>query len=298
MFKLRTVGASRAMGRGLWAVGQKRSSGAVRAAERDSGPLTAHHSPLTSRPFAFLLSLAALTLSSFAHADEAVQALLKTADHFRLAETAAQVETEIVLAKNGVEEKNRRYSVFTREGRKSVVVMRSPSEKGQKVLMLGDEFWLIMPSSQRPIRITPMQKLLGEASTGDVASMTWAGDYDGTIAGDEACDESDKRQCVHLSLHAQRKGLTYARIELWVAKTNSEPVRAELYVASDKLAKRASFKIEKVDGRPQVSEMTLTDELQAGRTTRIHYLSRVFKAAPDEWYNPMFLTRAEIGSSL
>ena len=46
--------------------------------------------------------------------------------------------------------------------------MQSPAEKGQKVLMLGDDFWLLMPDSQRPLRITPMQKLLGDASTGDI----------------------------------------------------------------------------------------------------------------------------------
>jgi hypothetical protein len=27
--------------------------------------------------------------------------------------------------------------------------MRSPAEAGQKVLMLGDDFWLLMPGSQR-----------------------------------------------------------------------------------------------------------------------------------------------------
>jgi len=42
------------------------------------------------------------------------------------------------------------------------------------VLMLGDDFWLLMPSSQRPLRITPMQKLLGDASTGDIATLSWA----------------------------------------------------------------------------------------------------------------------------
>src|SRR5689334_7594096 len=158
-------------------------------------------------------ALAALLIGSAAHADEGVQQLLKSADEFRLAQTSAQVETEIVLSKNGTEEKNRRYSVFTRENRKTVVVMRSPSEEGQKALMLGDDFWLILPTSQRPIRITPMQKLLGDASTGHVATMTRAGDYDGTVVGDEACGENDTRKCVHLSLHSQRKGLTYARIE-------------------------------------------------------------------------------------
>jgi hypothetical protein len=30
--------------------------------------------------------------------------------------------------------------------------------------MLGDDFWLLLPGSQRALRITPSQKLLGDAS--------------------------------------------------------------------------------------------------------------------------------------
>jgi hypothetical protein len=58
----------------------------------------------------------------------------------------------------------------------------APAERGQKLLMQGDDFWLMMPASQRPLRITPMQKLLGEASTGDIATMTWGEDYDGACS--------------------------------------------------------------------------------------------------------------------
>lgn len=32
--------------------------------------------------------------------------------------------------------------------------------------MLGDNYWLLMPKSRRPIRITPMQKLLGKRRWG------------------------------------------------------------------------------------------------------------------------------------
>ena len=60
---------------------------------------------------------------------------------------------------------------FVQRDHQSLVLMRSPAEAGQKVLMLGDDFWLLMPGSQRPLRITPAQKLLGDASTGDIATL-------------------------------------------------------------------------------------------------------------------------------
>jgi hypothetical protein len=73
--------------------------------------------------------------------------------------------------------------------------MRSPAEPGQKVLMLGDDFWLLMPGSQRAMRITPMQKLLGDASTGDIATMNWADDYGGSVVGEEPCGEPAQPCC-------------------------------------------------------------------------------------------------------
>jgi len=241
-----------------------------------------------------LTALIACTLLPFAHADDNIQALLKKADAYRLSETAMQVETQIIVSKNGHPDKDRQYLVLVRENRQSLVLMRSPAEKGQKVLMLGDDFWLIMPNSQRPMRITPTQKLLGDASTGDIATLNWAGDYDGKIVAEEPCEEGSKARCTHLSLSSQRKGVTYARIELWLAVGSAEPVRSDLYVQSDKLAKQARFVVDKVDGRRLVKEMILSDQIEKSRETTVRYLTRTPKRAPDEWYNPMFLTRAEI----
>ena len=157
----------------------------------------------------------AFTLTALAVQAQDVTALLKSADKFRMSADNLQVETQInVLNADGSPNKERRYTVFAQAGRQSLVLMQSPAEKGQKVLMLGDDFWLLMPNSQRPLRITPMQKLLGDASTGDVATMSWAEDYSGKLIGEEPCDEgaAAKLTCLHLSLNARRKGVTYQRI--------------------------------------------------------------------------------------
>jgi hypothetical protein len=238
-----------------------------------------------------LLSIIAAASIAGSAAAADVHVLLKTADGYRLPADALKVETEVKLYKGGTLDKERRYSVYVKPGRRSLVLMQSPSEKGQKVLMIGDEFWQIMPQSQRPIRITPLQKLLGDASVGDIATMSWSEDYAGTVVGEESVGGT---ACLHLSLTAQRKGVSYQRIELYLAKADSRPVKAGLYVASDKLAKQATFTVEDVDGRPQVSAMTLIDEIQTGRQTVIRYLKRQERSIPDEFYNPMFLTRNDL----
>lgn len=219
--------------------------------------------------------------------------VLQTADRYRSGSGNLQVETQVrVLHADGSLDKERRYQVFVQAGRKSLVLMQSPVEKGQKVLMLGDDFWLVMPASQRPLRITPMQKLLGDASTGDIATLRWADDYSAQWVGEEPCaNDAPTPSCLHLSLRATRKGVTYQRIELWLGNTRHEPVRADLYVQSDKLAKQARFVLDKTAQPVTVSEMVLTDRLSNQKETRIRYLGRKERTVPEEWLNPMFLAR-------
>ncbi|MDR3367635.1 outer membrane lipoprotein-sorting protein [Rhodoferax sp.] len=260
--------------------------------------------PRTLLPLA--LSLLAATATANVHAQD-VPTLLKAADKFRMSADNLQVDTLInVQNADGSPDKERRYKVFAQAGRKSLVLMQSPAEAGQKVLMLGDDFWLLMPNSQRPLRITPMQKLLGDASTGDIATMSWAEDYTGKLVGEEACaapaanpaavasiaaSAAQAPTCLHLSLNATRKGVTYQRIELWLGKARHEPVRADLYVLSDKLAKQARFVMDKATTPTTVTEMVLTDQVSNHKTTHVRYLNRQERVVPPEWLNPMFLVR-------
>ena len=219
--------------------------------------------------------------------------MLKAADRFRMSADNLQVETQInVVNADGSPDKERRYTVFVQAQRQSLVLMKSPAEQGQKVLMLGDDFWLLMPQSQRPLRITPMQKLLGDASTGDIATLSWADDYTGKLLGEESCAASSQvpaQPCWHLSLSARRKGVTYQRIELWLGRVKHQPLKADLYVLSEKLAKQARFVFDDAAAPALVTEMVLTDQVSNHKTTHVRYLSRKVRQVPPNWLNPMFL---------
>jgi hypothetical protein len=125
--------------------------------------------------------------------------------------------------------------------------------------------------------------------------MSWADDYAGKLVGEEPCDEAGtvkaKQSCLHLSLSASRKGVTYQRIELWVGKPRFEPVRADLYVLSDKLAKQATFVMDKPAAPTTVLEMVLFDQVSNHKSTHVRYLNRKARQVPPEWLNPMFLVR-------
>jgi hypothetical protein len=236
---------------------------------------------------ALLVAPAAPGLSLAQSATPSAADILQAADRFRLFAQNMQVETRVTTSTpDGSDAKERLYTVFVQADRKSLVLMRSPAEKGQRVLMLGDDFWLVMPGSARPMRITPMQKLLGEASVGDIATMNWSGDYSAERVGDEDCGQ---RACIHLTLTAARKGVSYQRIELWVGKTRHEPIKADLYVQSEKLAKQARFIMDPPSAPTQLQEMVLIDQLAGHKETRVRYLDRKERTVPAAWLNPMFL---------
>ncbi|MRR56686.1 MAG: outer membrane lipoprotein-sorting protein [Deltaproteobacteria bacterium] len=239
-------------------------------------------------------------------AAEDVASMLRQADAYRLPAAAVRVEAEVDLYRNGVLDKERRYTVYMKPGRRSLILMKSPAETGQKVLMLADQFWLLMPESERPLRITASQKLLGEASTGDISSMTWSSDYAGTkfdevtcpllpaelneIAGYTTAPKTATR-CHHLDLTAAASGVTYSRVELYLEKSSGLPVKADLYVSSGKRAKEAWYVAKIIDGQQRIGSMLLLDDIQPNRRTVIRYLSIVPKDAPDEFFNPAALVR-------
>ena len=92
-------------------------------------------------------------------------------------------------------------------------------------------------------------------------------------------------------MQASRKGVSYQRIELWIGKARREPVKADLYVQSDKLAKQATFVLDKAAKPPMVSAMVLRDQLTNKKETQVRYVTRKERTVPEAWLNPMFLAR-------
>ncbi len=213
---------------------------------------------------------------------------VEKADQYRQSSDQLKINTVIKLYKNNQLDRERSYDVYTKPGRRSLVVSTSPSEKGQRVLMIEDNFWLLLPKTKRPIRITPVQKLLGEASTGDVATMSWHDDYSAVFSTGQQVNESGH---IELTLSARRKGVTYHRIELTLMADTNRPVEAKLYLSSGKQAKTARFEMANIDGQQQVQKMILIDKIQKNRYTEIVYLARKNHSLSDKYYNPSYLAK-------
>ena len=145
-----------------------------------------------------------LGLSLSARADGEASRLLALADGFRggLDSGVVSVKLTNFEADRVVEEAGFEVSV---KGDNSLVKFLSLKSKGQSLLMRGDDMWFFLPAVARPVRITPIQRLLGNVSNGDLARLRYGVDYDATVEGEA---DADGVRCVVLDLGAKRKAAT------------------------------------------------------------------------------------------
>ncbi|WP_306590373.1 outer membrane lipoprotein-sorting protein [Geothrix sp. 21YS21S-4] len=152
---------------------------------------------------------------------------------------------------------SQRWKVLSGEGGIARLDGLSDKEKGRSVLLRGDEMWLLVPGSTRPLKVTPQQRLLGAAAGGDVARSRFREDYavtdlaDGTLEG---------RPCWRLELEARRPAVSHRQAVLWVAKEGSLPLKAEFRLASGRLARTVRFgPVVQAHGQPVLSKMEMEE---------------------------------------
>jgi hypothetical protein len=148
--------------------------------------------------------------------------------------------------------------------------------------MLGDDMWIYLPDTSRPVRITPLERLSGDASNGDVARTNYAADYTPVYLRREKLGEVD---CHVLELTARRKGATYQRILYWVRAEDARPVRAEFYLTSGKHIKSATFDdYSEIGGKTLLRRFTLYDEIRHNSHSLLEYSATSAREFPDKLF--------------
>jgi outer membrane lipoprotein-sorting protein len=224
-----------------------------------------------------LLTLAILATTAPLRADDPA-AILTRVDQFRNPIDSFSIDVELT-AISGTKSDTQKYRVYGRGPDRSVVEFIWPqTEKGKYLLMLRDAMWFYLPSASRPIRISPLQRLAGQASNGDVARTSFTADYTATIATPDG-------DAWRLDLVAKDPAVAYARIQLWVDKTTYEPRRADFYVTSGKLIKRAWYReFGVMDGRNVVTAIEIEDLLRTGNRTLMHYSALTARDNPERMF--------------
>ena len=238
----------------------------------------------------FLLAVAVAFLVAWAivgHAATAATpdatALLKRSDTYRNGWPAYTLRVKITNYESGKSDEEHFYEVSQKGTDKTYVEFMSPREKGRHLLMLGDDMWIYLPDTSRPVRITPLERLSGDASNGDVARTNYAVDYTAEYVREEKVGNEN---CYVLDLTAKRKGATYQRILYWVRVEDARPVRAEFYLTSGKHIKSATFdEYSQASGISRLTRMTIYDQIRKNSHSVMEYSGFAPRELPDKLFH-------------
>lgn len=240
-----------------------------------------------------MLSAFVLSAVSPAFSLPSVDEILKQTDRYRTESEPERINMEIKSYRGDELEYERDYVILSKSNRRALVLSKHPKERGQKFLAKEGNFWIIMPRSKRPIRITPRQRMLGSAALGDVVNLAFSEEYEGRIINDSVLIED--RKVLELELLAKVKSATYHKIHIWVDSENFFPVKADYYFRSGKLAKKADFVPgDDRNGQLIVAGIVLYDRIQSEYKTVMNYRGSEPAEIPDHYYNPNYLLRANI----
>lgn len=231
------------------------------------------------------LALAAVLLAFAVRGQAATpdaEAILKKSDTYRNGWASFFTHVKITNYEAGKSDEEKLYDVSQKGTDKTYVEFMSPREKGRHLLMLGDDMWVYLPDTSRPVRITPLERLSGDASNGDVARTNYAIDYTPVFVRTE---KSGTDLCNVLELTAKRKGATYQRILYWVRVEDARPMRAEFYLTSGKHIKSATFdEYREQGGKLLLHKFTLYDEIRHHSHSVLEYWGSTPRELPDRLF--------------
>jgi outer membrane lipoprotein-sorting protein len=212
----------------------------------------------------------------------APQKMLEMADQYRVGWDSFALVTRITNFRGDKLEEEAQYEVYLQKT-KSFVKFLNPRDKGRSLLMLEDDMWIYMPSTSRPIRITPMQRLTGNVSNGDVARTNYAGDYEASLLREE---QVDGKACYVLELKAKRRGATYPKIQYWIAKSDFAPRKAEFFLTSGKNHKTAYYDaFSDFQGKRLLTRMTIYDKIRKDDRSVMEFLRYTPREIPEKYFN-------------
>jgi outer membrane lipoprotein-sorting protein len=179
------------------------------------------------------------------------------------------------------------YRVFYDDRKTLIAYMKPDLERGNLLLMKNEDLWFYVKRTKRPIRITPIQRLSGATSFGDLARLDWSVDYsiEKMTEGKDTIN-GRKTDIYMFDLKAKTKSATYQRIKLTIDKINYRPLYSEVYLISGKLYKTLIFtKYEKIKGSVINTQIKFIDNFSKGKESIIDFKNvKKEKKIPSRYY--------------
>ena len=215
---------------------------------------------------------------------------------FRLTDTLVEyvggkARDKVVLVVYAREDKQ------TRQFRNVVSYVQPPRDAGKMVLLNGSNMWFYDPASKASVRISPQQRLIGQASDGDVVTVNLSRDYTARLIGDETLQDADRkdRGCWHLDIAAASQDAIYSRIEYWVEHATFRPVKGKFYSDSGRLLKIAYYRrYEQQLGAMRPTETIIIDAVDSNLVTTMTTSDYRAAIIPDAWFQRDYLPRLKL----
>jgi outer membrane lipoprotein-sorting protein len=171
-----------------------------------------------------------------------------------------------------------------------------PRDAGKLVLLDASKMWFYDPASKTSVRISAQQRLVGQASNGDVLTVNLAHDYTATLVGEETIKDGDHqdRRAWHLNLVAATSDAVYARLEYWVERDSYRAIKGKFYSDSGRLLKVAYYrKPAEVLGVTRPTETVIIDAVDTNLVTIVDGADYRPQELPEAWFQRDYLPRFE-----
>jgi hypothetical protein len=251
-----------------------------------------------------MLGFAALALlAANLSAQEKPEDIIAAADRvrnpdqpFRLTNTfveyvKGQPRNRVVLVVYAREDKT------TRQFGNLVRYVDPPRDTGKMVLLNGPNLWFYDPASKASVRLSPQQRLIGQASIADVLTVNLARDYASKVVGEEKLQDADRkeRECWHVDMTAATPEALYSRIEFWIERGTYRSVKAKFYSDSGRLLKIAYYrKYEQQLGTVRPTESIIIDAVDANLVTIATTSDYRYESVPEAWFQRDSLARLKL----
>jgi outer membrane lipoprotein-sorting protein len=238
--------------------------------------------------------------AAVALAKPTAQEILAASDAIRNPEQPFGQTTTLTEYRNGKQTDVSTLTVYSKAEKnsgqfRSLIRFIAPARDANKLMLKsGNDLWFYDPTNKASIRISPQQRLLGQAANGDVVTSNLAKDYSATLVGEEETvdGERQKRHCYKLALEAIATDVTYHHIEAWIDTANNRPVKARFYSQSNRLLKTAYYRqYERQLGAERPTETVIIDGLDPNWVTVLRFTNWVEHDVPEAWLQRDYLPR-------
>ena len=251
------------------------------------------------RPMFFLLGLLLGALAMAQGSPQpAAQAMLQASDAVRNPDRPFGVTVTLIEYRDGKQTDTSTLGSYAKSDARSgqfrtLIRFVAPArDEGKLMLKSGNDFWFYDPTSRASVRLSPQQRLMGQASNGDVVTINLAKDYQAKVGAEEEIADGNRQmhRSTRLDLSASSPDATYNRIEFWVDSANNHPIKGKFYSESERLLKTVYYRRYQTQlGRARPTEMVIIDGLDSKWVTVMRYADFVVRDVPEVWLQRDYL---------